>query len=123
MLCISPRRDLLVHDPADTASRLGIPAGDLHNPGTVSLPLLLCWDLRGGCRAAESEGAASQSALPTQAMKTASLSIRLAAESKPGSRRALCTARAALDVSWGTLVCAAFQQTYLPIQGAWPGGL
>ncbi|XP_014741440.1 PREDICTED: inactive heparanase-2 isoform X4 [Sturnus vulgaris] len=73
MLCISPRRDFSVHDPADTASRLEIPVGDVHNPDTVSLPLMLCWDLRGGCRGAKSEGAASQSALPTQGMKTASL--------------------------------------------------
>lgn len=72
MLCISPRRDLLVRDPADTASSLGISVGDVHNPDTVSLPLMLCWDLRGGCRGAKGGSCISVSSA-TQTMKTASL--------------------------------------------------
>lgn len=131
MLCISPRRDLLVRDPADAASRLGISVGNVHNPDTVSLPLMLCWDLRGGCRGAKGGSCISVSSAysdnENSIPATACLSIRLAPQSKPVSRRAwsmpvlLGVSPGALGLL-GLLPHAAFQQAYLPALGPRLGG-
>lgn len=54
-LCISPGKDLWVHDGADTASRLGIRVREVHNPAAANMPLMLRRDLGGGCRGAEAD--------------------------------------------------------------------
>jgi len=67
VLCISPGRGLWVHDPGDTASRLGVCVEEVHNPAAANLPLTPRW-VSGV--AAEAEGAMSRLALPTQLVKT-----------------------------------------------------